>query len=69
MAARGELDTAKRKEMYCEMQKLLQDDGGTSVIAYYDSINAKRSNVGGMEPHPGDLARNAFFGTEVGFTG
>jgi len=66
VAARGEIDFAKRKAMYCEMQKMLQEDGGTSVIAFYDEINAKRSNVAGMEPHPAGLARNAFFGVEVG---
>lgn len=63
--ARGELDVAKRQEMYCEMQRMLHDDGGVGMMAYYDYIDARRSNVMGFEPHPAGFARNAFFGTEL----
>ena len=63
--ARGELDNAKRKEMYCEMQRMLHEDGGVGMMAFYDLIDAKRSNVGGLDPHPAGMGRNAFFSTEV----
>ena len=63
--ARGELDTAKRKEMYCEMQRMLHADGGVGMMAFYHLIDARRSNVGGFDPHPAGMGRNAFFSTEV----
>jgi len=50
--ARGVLDFAKRKEMYFEMQRLLHDEGGFIAPCFYDLIDAKRSRVRGMEPHP-----------------
>jgi peptide/nickel transport system substrate-binding protein len=50
--ARGVLDFAKRKEMYCEMQRLLNDEGGCIAPCFYDLIDAKRSRVQGMQPHP-----------------
>jgi peptide/nickel transport system substrate-binding protein len=50
--ARGVLDFTKRKEMYCEMQRLLHDDGGWVGPCFYDLIDAKRSRVRGMEPDP-----------------
>ncbi len=64
-AARGELDNKKRQEMYCEMQHMLHNDGGVGMLGYYDYIDAKRDNVGGFDPHPAGLGRNAFFGTEL----
>ncbi len=67
--ARGELDYEKRLAMYCEMQRMLNDDGGVGMIAYYDYIDAKRDNVMGFEPHPTGITRNAFFSTEVWLTG
>jgi len=63
--ARGELNDAKRKEMYCEMQRMLHDDGGVGMIAYYDLIDGRRSNVMGFEPHSAGMGRNPFFSTEV----
>ena len=65
IAARGELDNDKRQGMYCEMQRMLHDDGGVGMIAYYDYIDVKRDTVMGFEPHPAGMARNAFFSTEV----
>jgi len=67
--ARGELDRAKRSEMYCEMQRMLHDDGGVGMIAFYDYIDARRENVKGFEPHPAGIARNANFSTEVWLEG
>lgn len=67
--ARGELDQAKRSQMYCEMQRMLHDDGGVGMIAFYDYIDARRDKVGGFEPHPAGIARNANFSTEVWLEG
>jgi peptide/nickel transport system substrate-binding protein len=50
--ARGVTDFAKRKEMYCELQRMLQDDGGVIILAFTDYLDARRSNVRGITPHP-----------------
>ena len=67
--ARGELDQARRKEMYCEMQRMLHDDGGVGMLGFYDYIDARRDNVMGFEPHPAGIARNAMFSTELWMQG
>lgn len=43
--ARGELDHAKRAEMYAEMQKILRDDGATIIPFFRNWIYARRANV------------------------
>lgn len=43
--ARSELDEAKRREMYFEMQQLVRDDGGAVVLAFADYIHAKSDKV------------------------
>ncbi len=65
VGARGELNAARRKEMYCEMQVLLHDQGGVGLMAFTDFIDGRRSNVKGFEPHSSGMARYAFFGTEL----
>ena len=40
------------KEMYCEMQRLLHDDGGHITLAFRDILDAKASNVRGVDAHP-----------------
>jgi len=67
VAARGETDAAKRKEMYCEMQRLLHDTGGVGMLGFYDLIDSRRDNVVGFDPHPAGYNRNAFFSTEISF--
>ncbi len=49
--ARSEKDFAKRKDMYCEMQRMLQDEGGHITCAFRDYIDAKRAEVQGITPH------------------
>ena len=44
-AAKAELDTAKRAEMYAEMQLLCRDDGGTIVPMFRNRTMARRKNV------------------------
>ncbi len=49
--ARGVNDFSKRKEIYGEMQRMLQETGGVIVPAFYDTIDAVRENVNGLKPH------------------
>jgi peptide/nickel transport system substrate-binding protein len=49
--ARSITDFDKRKEMYCEMQTMLHDEGGHITCAFRDYIDAKRSEVRGITPH------------------
>jgi peptide/nickel transport system substrate-binding protein len=52
LEARSTTDFAKRKEMYCEMQNLVHDDGGHVTLAFRDILDAKASNVKGIDSHP-----------------
>ncbi len=45
LAARSELDDAKRREMYYEIQAIVSDDSGTIVPAFLDYIQATSSQV------------------------
>jgi peptide/nickel transport system substrate-binding protein len=49
--ARSITDFDKRKEMYCEMQTMLHDEGGHITCAFRDYIDAKRSEVKGIATH------------------
>ena len=44
--ARGELDAAKRKEMYSEVQRLISKQGATLVPAFGQDVAATNKNVG-----------------------
>ncbi len=50
--ARGVTDFDLRSEMYCELQRMLQDDGGHITMAFADYMDAARTEVQGVEPHP-----------------
>jgi peptide/nickel transport system substrate-binding protein len=50
--ARAELDAAKRKEMYGEMQRLIHDEGGAIIPMFADFLDAKRDEVKGFVPSP-----------------
>jgi peptide/nickel transport system substrate-binding protein len=45
IAARAELDEAKRAEMYRDCQKILRDEGGTIVYFFKDLVEAAAKNV------------------------
>ena len=45
LAARAELDEAKRREMYYEMQAIVADDGGVVVPFFYNYVNAHSDKV------------------------
>lgn len=52
LEARSTVDFDKRKTMYCEMQQMLQDDGGHATLAFRDILDAKAADVKGITAHP-----------------
>lgn len=48
-AARSELDDAKRRDMYVEMQRLVRDDGGTVIPMFAAYVGAHSKKVGRSE--------------------
>lgn len=52
IAARAELDEAKRKAMYRDMAMIVRDEGGAIIPVYNDWIDAVSDKVGGYTPHP-----------------
>jgi peptide/nickel transport system substrate-binding protein len=63
--ARGVTDFNKRKEMYGEMQLLLQEDGGTVVLSFLDNVDAAHKNVKGITAHPSAYLGFYQFATNV----
>jgi peptide/nickel transport system substrate-binding protein len=52
VAARAELDPAKRKEMYRELQLMIHDDGGAIIPMFNNYIFGHRKEVAGMVESP-----------------
>ena len=52
LAARGELDTAKRKGLYTEMAYIVRDEGGLILPMFNDWVEGRRAEVGGWIPDP-----------------
>lgn len=52
IAARGELDEAKRKQMYRDMALMVRDEGGAVIPVFNDWVDAVSEKVGGFVPHP-----------------
>jgi peptide/nickel transport system substrate-binding protein len=52
LAARSELDEAKRKQMYADMSVIVRDEGGLILPMFNDFIDATSAQVGGYEKHP-----------------
>lgn len=50
--ARGITDEAKRKELYAEAQKLMNEDVPSIIPVFFDVLAAKRDWVAGFEVHP-----------------
>lgn len=48
VAARGELDVTKRKQMYFDLQKMLHDDGGAIIPVFNNQLFASGQNIAGM---------------------
>lgn len=51
IAARAELDEAKRKQLYADAQRLIADDGGMICFAVSDNLDGYAKTVRGNEPH------------------
>ncbi len=45
IAARSELDEAKRRDIYVEMQRIVSDEGGTVVPVFNNYVSATANNV------------------------
>jgi peptide/nickel transport system substrate-binding protein len=59
LSARGELDPAKRKEIYAKMAMMLRDEGGLILPMFNDFISGVASNVGGWVADPtGEMMGN-----------
>lgn len=50
--ARGTADEAKRKELYAEAQKLMNDEVPSIIPVFFDVLAAKRDWVEGFNAHP-----------------
>jgi peptide/nickel transport system substrate-binding protein len=58
-AARGELDPAKKKEIYSKMGRMVRDEGGIILPMFNNVIDAVSDKVGGFVPNPnGELMAN-----------
>ena len=59
LAARGELDEGKRKEIYSKMAYMLRDTGGLILPMFNDFISGVAGNVGGWVADPtGEMMGN-----------
>ena len=64
LEGRVELDPARRKNIYCELQTLLSNEGGALIPVFINYVDAKLSIVKGWEPHPAfTLIAGEFFET------
>ena len=52
MQARGELDFAKRKAIYDEMQVMIANEAGTGIPVFISNVDAHAGNVKGLLPNP-----------------
>lgn len=52
VAARGETDAAKRKQMYCEMQRMISTEAGIGIPVFISSLDAYNSKVKGWRVIP-----------------
>ncbi|MEP2640995.1 ABC transporter substrate-binding protein [Roseobacter sp.] len=58
LAARAELDTAKRKSIYSELGRDLRDEGGLILPMFNDFVHGVSSKVGGWAQDPNDEMMN-----------
>jgi len=59
LAARGELDEAKRKDIYSKMGQMLRDEGGLILPMFNDFVSGVANNVGGWIDDPnGEMMNN-----------
>ena len=58
IAARGELDQAKRKAQYSEMAHMVRDTGGLILPMFNDFVEGRRAEVGGWIANPAGSMMN-----------
>jgi len=58
LAARAEVDEAKRKEIYSKMGRMVRDDGGLILPMFNDFVDAVDNNVGGYFDDPNGALMN-----------
>jgi peptide/nickel transport system substrate-binding protein len=58
IAARGELDQAKRKDEYSQMAKMVRDTGGLILPMFNDFVEGRRAEVGGWISNPAGSLMN-----------
>jgi peptide/nickel transport system substrate-binding protein len=58
IAARGELDAAKRKAEYSQMAMMVRDEGGLILPMFNDFVEGRRTEVGGWVPNPAGSLMN-----------
>ncbi|WP_044870117.1 ABC transporter substrate-binding protein [Pseudomonas sp. LFM046] len=52
LAARGETDEAKRKQMYADMQVLVHEHCGIGIPQFNSSLDGHNAKLKGLSPHP-----------------
>lgn len=52
VAARGETDDAKRKQMYADMQVLVHEHCGIGISQFNSSLDGHNTKLKGLTPHP-----------------
>ena len=52
LEARGELDFAKRKEIYGQMQVMIADEAGTAIPLYLANVDVHTAKMQGMRTNP-----------------
>lgn len=50
-AGRSINDQAKRKEIYCDVQRIVADEGGTILPIFMDYLDARSAKLQGYQPH------------------
>jgi len=65
IAARGETDTARRKQMYGDMQALIAEHCGTIVPAFISFLDGYDRRVQGLAPNPMGMLMGYRFGEHV----
>ncbi|MBQ4824167.1 ABC transporter substrate-binding protein [Leisingera sp. HS039] len=66
VAARGELDVAKRTQMYADMSTILRDQGGLICPMFNDFVEATTDKVDGfVEGVPGQVLMNGYAASKL----
>ena len=60
IAARAELDEAKRKDLYRQAAMMVRDEGGLICPMFNDFIDATGAKTGGWENHPSGEMMNGY---------